>query len=62
VEKQFGRRWQQNYHVDWAKLPQLIVTNLDKQLRNTHPMGYNRGVEVTRTCVFTSMRSDTEVG
>lgn len=57
IRKKFGASWQSAYKVDWNKLPQIISRNLGEQL--TNQLGYSRQVEVMRSCVFTSVRSDT---
>jgi len=55
-----GEYWGKKYFIDWKKFPKLISSNLSKQL--ILQASSKRTVEVVRTSVFTSLRSDTIVG
>jgi len=57
IRQKFGAGWQFRYQVEWHRLPILISRALEEQLKQKQ--GVRRLVEVTRTTVFSSMRSDT---
>ncbi len=60
VVKLFGRDWNKKYRINWQKLPYLIALNLSSQLKSQY--SFRQNVEIVRTSVFTSMRSDTGIG
>ena len=51
--------WDRRYRVDWHKLQHIIAHNLNTQIKMQSNV--DRVVEVVRTSVFTSLRSDTPI-
>ena len=59
VQRRFGQSWYRTHRIDWSRLQQLIARNIHSQ---TLAQSYSdRAVEVVRTIVFTSTRTDTPV-
>lgn len=47
-----------SHRLDWRKLPQIIASSLNEQVKYLY--GIDRKVDIVRTSVFTSMRDDTK--
>ena len=60
IIKKYGYAWSRKFNINWKLLPALISESLNRQLSTNNFV--NRYVEIVRTSVFTSMRSDTVVG
>ena len=57
IARRYGEAWQDRYHVDFARLPQLVCDHLSSELLRTQPYS-QRAVEVVRVLVFSSVRAD----
>ena len=57
VKTKYGRNWKRTHIVDWQKLTSKIADSIHSQLFPDSSVN-NRGVEVVRTCAFTSSRKD----
>ena len=55
----FGPRWQSTHSFAWSKLPQVVASQLTRQLQTQHSTP--RAVEVVRTSVYTSVLADTPI-
>ena len=57
VQRRWGQSWYRTHRIDWSRLQQLIARNIHSQIL---AQSYSdRAVEVVRTIVFTSTRTDT---
>ena len=57
VQRRWGQGWYRTHRIDWSRLQQLIARNIHSQIL---AQSYSdRAVEVVRTIVFTSTRTDT---
>ena len=57
IARRFGRDWPLRYTVNWAQLPQLVESHLQRQLGKNDAT--TTDVTVTSSTVFTSYKADT---
>ena len=57
LQRKHGERWHKTHKVDYLKMQQLIASNINSQVLRLNNI--DRSVDVVRSIVFTSTRSDT---
>jgi hypothetical protein len=57
MQRKHGVRWHKTHRVDYLKMQQLIASNINAQVKRLN--NQDRLVDVVRSLVFTSTRSDT---
>ncbi len=60
LKAKYGEDWNRKYAVEWNRLPNIIADNIGEQLKRQGSL--RQDVEIIRTSVFTSLRSDTPNG